>query len=238
MAAVAAVAAVSGTLGHWGVAKASGESVAASYNTGDHHYYSESRHMQQAGVSTHDHPSLPRAAPQPWPPVFPESGPATLYMGLVHLNELNKHNKPTDKLMYFYHKKVFPLHFQMVDADLKYWQNFDVSVTNIKGAWPKYIKCHVLNTTQVAGRVASKNIEYQLYVEYGTNNITVAKAIFVRNPWIAFGHQVPPAARAPPAPRAPPAARVPPAPSAYRMEEDLLALSYTVGSEGPREEEG
>jgi hypothetical protein len=187
--------------------------------------------MQQAGVSTHDSTAQPPAAPRPWPPPFPESGPATLYMGLVYLDELNKRNLPNDKLMYFYQKEVFPLYFQMVDADLKYWQNFHVGVTDIEEAWPKYIKFHVLNITQVGGRVASKNIQYQLFVEYGTNNIAVAKSNFVRNPKIPFGDPEP---AAPPAPRAAPAA---PASSASTLEEDLLALSYASGIEGPREEE-
>ena len=211
------------------------------------------------GVTTHDSTSRALAAPQSWPPVFPQTTPATLYMGLVYMDKLNKCKLPSDDLLQYYWQQVFPLHFQSVDPDFADPRNFDVSVTDIKCAWPQMIKVHVFNKTGVPGRVAPKNIQYLLYVEYGTDKIHVKKTTFVRS-HVLQNFTPPPVdglaalsvapAPAPVSQLAPkPAPRLPTSISQMRTEnaretsarvdaEDLLALSYSVGNDGPREEEG
>ena len=188
------------------------------------------------------------AAPQSWPPHFCQTTPATLYMGLVYLDRLNKCNLPSDKLLKFYWTHVFPRHFEGIDPDLKNPNNFDVSVSDIKGEWPQLIKFHVINKTEVPGQFAPKNVQYLLYVEYGTDVIHVKKANFVRS-YIVQKFQPPPDDGAAPVDgvaalsMAPVPARQPAqmgtesaSVSAARAEaENLLALSY-AGNDGPREE--
>lgn len=139
----------------------------------------------QDGRPTHKAVAPPFAAPRPWwgswGPVFPEQGPATLYMGLVYMDGLNKRKLPNDALMKWYYQYVFPIHFATVDPDLSNPENFDVAVDDIREAWPRYLKVHVVNKTGVPNRVAPKNVQYLLYVEYGTNRITVTKSHFVRD---------------------------------------------------------